>query len=442
MNSMKSNKIKKSLSLPIIIILIFSSIFVFPGVQADSAVMICNYVLDSPVLIPGDNSTLTLTIINTEKTAIKTVSEDAGGDAYYDPDTGKLHIPQGSAYIQREISAKINNIWIHTSTPNLTANGNYENVGEIAPASSFTITFQIHANKNLSEGIYFPEVGIDVEGGSNVHFPIPIEVSSETVELLPTDVPSKISVNGVTDITFTIVNKLSCPVKNVMVDLSDNDNIDVSPNSIFVGILEAYSSKELVFSLKPSDIGKKTLSVLYQFKNSDKTHQKTIEISTEVIDVSDVEPLFHNMPSVITRGETAEIDLEVFNAKTSTISGVIVVPISDVNVFPSKYFIGKMNTDDVYSAHFVLKTDNLEVGEHTIGFKVIFKQGTDIYETDPITMDYMVTDGPNELSSLLPMLPVYGIILFFVMLLLLYFFSHERFVKIWSKLRAMRRSSQ
>jgi hypothetical protein len=424
---------------------LLTSLIQIPSVHADSAVMVYSISFpQSPVVIPGDNITVTLTIINTEKMAIQTIQEGGSGEAYFDPQTGKWYIPEGATVVQtqREFTAKIENIWIRSPTGLLKASENYENVGEIAPGGSFSVSFQLHADQKINYGLYFPELCIDVSGGSNVNFPVPIEVTSETVSLLKSDVPSKISVSGITDITLTLVNKLGCPVKNVMVDITGSEGIDLSPQSIFVGLMEGYSSREITFSLKPHSTGIKNLTCSYQFKNTDRVHTTTIALKTEIIDVSDVETIFQDIPSTIIKGEKAEIDLEVFNAKASSISGVTVVPISDdAKILPSKYFIGEMNTDDIFSAHFTVKTDELKAGKYTLGFKVVFKQENDFYETSPAYIDFTIVEGAPYLeSSIIPLgiIIIFGVICLISLVLFIYFRNHKRVVGIWSKMKSTR----
>ena len=49
--------------------------------------------------------------------------------------------------------------------------GNFKQVGEIGPGQSIPITFLIRAPAR--DGIYFPEIWIDVTGGESVRQPIP-----------------------------------------------------------------------------------------------------------------------------------------------------------------------------------------------------------------------------------------------------------------------------
>ena len=267
--TLKKNKttkqIKKmSLLISIVVTLIFSSFVIisFPHAQASSAVMITLYSLDAEEISPGDWPMLTITVINTERSGFQTDTINSGGEAYFDPVNNTWIIPAGSSNVQyqRDFTAKIEKIWIELPTPYLATSKAIEDIGEIAPGGSFTVSFIIKSDANITEGVYFPVVHIRVDGGSDVNFPIPLKVSSETVELLPTDVPSKISSSGTTDVTLTIVNRLGCLMKNVIVDASDNEEMAVSPERMFVGMIEAYSSRDVVFSLEPHSTGIKDIS--------------------------------------------------------------------------------------------------------------------------------------------------------------------------------------
>jgi hypothetical protein len=89
---------------------------------------------------------------------------------------------------------------------------------------------------------------------------------------------------------------------------------------------------------------------------------------------SDVKLILVNAPEFVFRGEVANIDFDVANGMTKDIKAVSVVPAkADLRIFPSEYFIGDMEVGDVFSASFDLHTTNLEVGEITIPFELVFK---------------------------------------------------------------------
>jgi hypothetical protein len=409
---------QKKVIVSIVILLLSLSVLlsVTSMVAADAALVInYNSVPYPQVLIPGDTILITFAVTNTEKTALMTITEDTQ-DFMVDPEDGTLTVPEGSVYIQREITAKIKKLWIESPHENITTNACYDNIGEIAPLGSFTISFQVRAVENITEGIYFLKVHVEVEGGSDVNFPIPVEISKETVDMYITEVPSRISLSGTTSISFSLVNKFSCPLQNVVVNITGCEDIDYSPESLFLGIVESRGSRPIVFDLKPKTIGEKHLTVSFEYMISNNVYKKHISITTEVIPLSDIDIIYIDMPTEVYPGDVTDISLEIYNAKTTPITGVTVVPVIPEHVFPSKYFIGEMNPDDVYSAHFSLRLKNMKKGEHTIGFKVIFKQGNDFYETYPVYMNYtllqdaspVIHSSISPLPSILIWLPVIG----------------------------------
>jgi len=76
-----------------------------------------------------------------------------------------------------------------------------------------------------------------------------------------------------------------------------------------------------------------------------------------------------------------------------------VVPMrSGLKLLPSEYFIGDMEVGDVFSASFELHTNDLELGETTIPFNVIFKDvSTDKqYETAGYEVRLEVKEAPKS----------------------------------------------
>jgi hypothetical protein len=357
-----------------------------PTIAAAPSIIVTTYEMFPGELIPGERGILTLTIQNTETQATTT---ETYGDA-----TSSITTVENNGVV-------IDRIWIkpdsdHTGNKIKSTAGilGYNDLGNIAPGASFKISFEIIAEENITEGYYFPEVGIDLKDDKyeDITFPIKLRVSNETVDLVSTNVPSKISVDGSTDISLSIVNKRNNNVDGVIISL-DNNDLNFYPESIFVGMIESGKSEDIIFSINPSEMGKKNLSLNLSFKNGDNQHYKTYNIPIEVIDVLDVAPIFTNMPLSIKKGNPARIGLEVYNAKTESITGVIITPITDATVIPSQYFIGAMDPDDVFSASFDIYTDMLDYGNHTIKFKVSFKQGSEYYETPSISHLFKVISG-------------------------------------------------
>jgi hypothetical protein len=120
------------------------------------------------------------------------------------------------------------------------------------------------------------------------------------------------------------------------------------------------------------------------------------------------------------------VNLEVYNAKTESISGVIVTPITEVQVSPSQYFIGSMGAGDVFSASFEISSGPLDYGNYSLGFKVGFKQENDYYETSAISSTVSVVPQSEDGRTLSPIFPLGLIIFVVIIIILLYLFYKKR----------------
>jgi hypothetical protein len=395
----------------IIILSLFLNIFLIPSISADPTVIIDNYSLYPEVFMPGDSGILTITVTNAETTNTVQTTSTSGSSSTVKTDT---------------VGATIENIWIVYATDGthkIKATKNYEDVGDLAPASSIDINFKIIAEENITEGLYFPIARVNVETYDDVSFPIPIKVSNATVDLLLTDVPSRISKSGSTLVTVTTVNSRENSVDGVTIIPESSDGIEFTPNSVFVGTLESDASSEASFSIKPKDVGSYNISFNVQFKNGDNVHTEQMPYSIQVVETLDVAPVLTSIPSKIEMGKSTRVSLEVYNAKTQSISGVIVTPITEVKVSPSQYFIGSMDPDDVFSASFDVSSEDLEYGNYTIGFKVSFKQDNEYYETPIVISTISIIPQTRNASegSLLFVLGVIIIVILFILIFGFYF---------------------
>ena len=89
------------------------------------------------------------------------------------------------------------------------------------------------------------------ESYEDITFPIEVRVSNETVDLISKNVPTKISVGGSTDILFSIVNKRKNNVDSVIISSAEDNDLDFSPNSIYIGSLESGKSEDIILSINP-----------------------------------------------------------------------------------------------------------------------------------------------------------------------------------------------
>lgn len=410
---------KNSYSIVFTILILLGLLLVFtPNVNASPSVMISNYELTPSVLMPGDIATLKVTVYNAETTSTQTTLEVTG-------DSTTSTVQTSGATIKR--------IWITTVSDgdnDITPSSYYDDVGLIAPGASIPITFTVTADENITEGWYFPKVKVNLESSSHqdVAYPISIKISNETVSLVEKEVPSKISISGSTSITFTVLNNFETNVDSVTVEPVEIEDLDISPKSVFVGTVDSASSEDVSFSVNPTSKGEFNLSFIVSYKNGDNLHTSLLDFSIEVIDSLDVAPVIYSVPSKVGKGENARIRLEIYNAKDEEISGVIVTPFNtNLSVSPSQYFIGSMDSDDVFSASFEVDTSNLAIGEnYSLDFKVSFRQDENYYETPSVNAAFSVVKATEIANPMNTCFTSIIIIVILIIVIVLFFFIRKR----------------
>lgn len=407
--------VKKKMKKIFLILLCLCCICIyFPVSSADPAIMITSYELSPSVLLPGDEAVLTVTITNSETTATRTDNDIINGMI--------------NKQIVETISATIENIWIVSDgdgTYSISASDNYEDVGDLAPAASMSISFLLSAHENISSGLYFPLVRIDVDDYQDVRFPIPIRISNLSAHLVAKNVPSKISNSGSTQITLTAANNLKTEIKDISITANDDAGFEVIPKSMYIGNMEAESAQDLSFSIHSTDTGGRFLPFTMTYRNGENVHQSMINLSLEVVQTADVSPVLYEIKDQLPKGESERITLEVFNAKTETITGVIVIPETNLSVSPSQYFIGSMDPDDVFSASFDISTDGVEIGDYSIGFKVSYKQDNDYFESPVVSDSIEVTAAMQTEESNFPLIVVL-IVIAAIVIIVLFFNMRKR----------------
>jgi hypothetical protein len=376
---------KKKLSTSIISLLFlgFGATALIPLVQANPAMMIQQYQISPEILMPGDTAILTLEVRNGEAVATQTTTTGSVGDT--------------TTTIQT-LGATIDDISIipaQSGSKQIRATTHYEDVGYLAAGTSIEVNFKLLVDTNISEGTYFPTAKIDVGGGTDVQYPLLMKVSNSSVDLLQKNVPSKISKGGTTDIIITAVNKRENAISEIIIT-PHGDDVNFVPSSYFLGSLAAKTSQDAVFSIEPLGLGAQNLTFVVSYKNGDNLHTGTLHVPITVIQALDVAPIITNFPISITKGGSSRISVEVYNAKTEKITGVLITPICDATVIPSQYFIGSMDPDDVFSASFDIYADTVGYGIQTIGFTVSFKQGNEYFETPLVSKSFTVVSGPGQ----------------------------------------------
>ena len=133
----------------------------FPVLAANPTVIIAEYKVTPTVLQPGDIGTITAIIRHTA--SIANVRENIQSSA-------------SEIITSTDINVNIESVQLESKDVEVIS-GNFKQVGEIGPGQSIPITFLIRAP--TKDGIYFPEIWIDVTGGESVRQPIPVNVNTQ-----------------------------------------------------------------------------------------------------------------------------------------------------------------------------------------------------------------------------------------------------------------------
>ncbi len=367
-----------------IILLIAFIAVLFPTVQADPSLYVSSYELTPAILFPGDTGLLTITITNGESTATHTDSDYINGVVV----DSKL----------KTMGAIIENIYLSSDGDGnrvVRGSGYYEDVAELAPGASITVELPIIAEEKIAEGIYTPMLHIDLQDDDyhDVTYPIVVKVSNESMDLIQYSVPSSISSIGSTDLSFTLINNRGNDLNSIVITPSESEDFEVTPHKQFFSTITASSTEDVTFSLIPKTTGETLLSLQCEYKNGDNKYTKMYDFPINLSSFYEVVPIIYSMPKTITKGETAEIRLKIYNAKNEGISSVSICPVTDAEVIPSEYFIGSMDADDLYAVTFDISAGELSANKtYPIEYQITFKQDNNLYTTTPVTSSFFVED--------------------------------------------------
>ena len=389
------------------------------------AVMVTGYTVEPGVLMPGDTGTITLTIKNmdTQSSESETIVTDPLGTSQQTTTTTST----------RGISAEIETIRLSSKSSEIewlrkgTQRDEYLNVGALGPGESIMITLPIKASASAGDDTYFPEVYIEVDNGENVRRPVHVQVDSSEVQLLEEDIPSEISLSESKEIAIVVANNRPNTVSGVNVFVNTaNDELEFTPEGIFIGNLGAYEQKTVDFTLTPLSEGVKDLKFEVTYKNGNNVHSSELASSIMVTGSSAVKLILVDAPEFVFQGDVARIDFDVANGMAKDIKAVSVVPaISGYKILPSEYFIGDMEAGDVFSASFDLHTSDLDAGDATIPFTLLF---TDVdtdrqYETKGYEVQIVVQE-PQE--SAVPNQALFGVVAVIIVLVVVVFWVRAR----------------
>jgi len=369
-------------------------------VQAENpTVIVANYTISPSVLQPGDIGTITAVIKNTAEIAnIRENIQSAGSETIKSTD----------------INVNIESVQLESKDVEVVS-GNFKQVGEIGPGQSIPITFLIRAP--AQDGIYFPEIWIDVTGGESVRQPIPVNVNTQiSILKKPAITVSKTipdSVNPGDDFPVRVIlenNGLSGADEIVIsVNTSTSTIVPKTPNNYH---FDRLSKGEMVIldmnfaTDKNAPLGLNPVTLTIRFANADgsyTTQTETLGVPIKGKGTIGIASLSTD-PEQIKKGDPVNLIIRLENTGTDNANSVkasIDLPMSG----GKEAYVGKIEPDNDAPAVFSLQAG--DPGNYAYNLTVEYQDDYGMHtKTERLTMT--VLNGDSSGLILLILLIVIG----------------------------------
>jgi hypothetical protein len=216
----------------------------------------------------------------------------------------------------------------------------------IGAGQTMTYSFVVTADppQGESHGAVYALFTVATQEGYPVHYPIQVLVSSDPLKAAITDSPT-FSLSTPGNVTLTLMNCRDGALHNIEVT-SEGTGVDVSPQQVFIGSLDADNSTDVDFEITPHQDTNVMFYVTYQ--NGDNEHSVNVTLPINLgVDKTAAVPILNDV-ALTTSGSGYDITGDVTNAGISDAEGVIVTvgsPANGTGTYP-EYAIGSIASDD------------------------------------------------------------------------------------------------
>ena len=322
-----------------------------PVSAEEPTVIVSHYIVTPSVLVPNGSGTIQVTLTNTAGTAV--LRESSGISA-----AGEFQTTRST-----DIPAEIESIELVGDKIKV-IDGNFKRFGAIGPGQSVNVTFSIQAPG--TEGLYFPEVWVGINGGKNVRYPVPVNVNTgEFVMRSPILVISKLLPESVNPgdsfpVNMTVFNAGAIRASDIILTTSTSSTSlgSKGPNTISLASLNGGESQPVTLEFMtdryvPVGLQKVNLSIDYKLPDGTPRHQdEVIEIpikgESELGFVS-----VDTSPRKVAAGQPFDLTIRIENTGTGEAKQVAATV--DLPMTGSKQsFIGKIKPGNDAPAIFML----------------------------------------------------------------------------------------
>lgn len=222
----------------------------------------------------------------------------------------------------------------------------YATVGTLEAGSTRELTFSLRAK--AGNGVYYPEVEVDLGDAGSIRYAVPIRVDNSEVQASVVDAPASYMKGQQNTVTVAVFNPRQSPVNGVTVTAAGT-GVNVSDTAGFVGALAADQSRNVTFHVTPKDSTVLTLTVSY--RNGLTDHSTVLTVPMTVGDRSTAANPVVSGVEVASAGDTYTLNGDVTNAGIDNARVVVVTVGSPATpTDPNRlYVVGSLAADDFAS---------------------------------------------------------------------------------------------
>ena len=361
-------------------------------VLTSPTVMVSNYQTSPAVFMPGDTGTLTVTISNTAQSA--KIQENTGT------------VSGGFATSKStDINLFIENIHLEGNGIVVTS-ADFERLGELGPGQSVPVTFLIQAPEK--DGIYFPEVWVDIKSGTSTRYPVPVNVNTHIAVakkpgiIVKKTLPESVVPGDDFTVTLSIANDGESRADDLSVTInSSTPSLALkSPANYYFDYVNSAQEKTLDLSFssdKDAPLGLRDVAVTLDYLNPDGTRKhQTEHLGIPLKGKAEISiKSLTTDPVRINPGGPFTMILRIENTGTDdakSVSASVNLPM-DGN---KETFIGKIEPDNDAPAVFYLRDRDSGEIPYTLTVKY-----TDGYGTHTMEKPLTLSVSPPDYTSLI-----------------------------------------
>jgi hypothetical protein len=319
----------------------------------DPTVTITDYQVTPAVLLPGEQGTITVVMQNTASLSSSTVTStaiDTSGSSTTLSET-------------RDVTVMLDSVTLFGNGLEV-IEGSYDHVGALGPGQSMPLTFLVRAP--TQSGLYFPEVWIHIPFGSNVRYPVPVNVNStiglqsQAILVMTSSLPDSVRPGEEIPVMLTIRNAGQLLAKEVIVRI-ETGSTTIAPRNTdlyHLGTIQGGQEQQvnlMLISDRKTASGLTRIPVTFQYTSLQGT-TITQNASIDILFEGQAELGFVSVdtsPRRVVEGQPFDLTIRIENTGTGEakqVSATVDLPMTGTK----EAFIGKIKPGNDAPAIFML----------------------------------------------------------------------------------------